>query len=268
MHDFISWNLSRAGRRMMRADAFFVSVPKSGRTWVRVFYYAYLSNLAGREFSWNAADFPNYPNVVFTHDRWEHQIMPGWWNFIRGKYLVPPQARCEKKIILMVRDPRDIMVSLYFHFLKRPHSFKWKPQPLSKMLRDPKFGIAPTIRLMNDWLAEWQGKENFKLMRYRDCRADTTQHFKGLLEFLDLAPLNDTAFMHALEISRFENMQAKEASGEFEQAELSAGDPADKDSFKARKGKVAGFADHFSDKDLAYTTEEMKKLDPRFGYVP
>ena len=267
MRDFVSWNWSKSGRRMMRADAIFVSYPKSGRTWVRVFYHAYLSKLAGREFSWNAAEFPEYPHLFFTHDRWEHRLLPGWWNYIRGKHLVPPQVRREKKIVLMVRDPRDVVVSLHFHLLKRSHVFKWKPQPMGDMLRDPKFGIAPVIELMNGWLAEWRGQPNFKLLRYGDCRNSPAREFHGLLEFLGLAPVNDAAFVHALEFSNFDNMHAMEASGTYKERELSAGNRADRESFKVRRGKVGGFLDYFSADDLAYAAQEMKKLDPRFGYA-
>jgi len=267
MRDFISWNLSKTGRRMKRADALFVSFPKSGRTWVHFFYNAYLAGLSGKEFSWSGTDFREYPHLFFTHDRWEHRMLPGWWGFIRGKHLIPQTARRQKKIILMVRDPRDVVVSLHFHLLKRPNAFRWTPQPIGEMLRDSKFGIAMVIELMNGWLAEWQGREDFKLLRYEDCKADATLEFRGLLEFLGLAPVSDSALTHALEFSRFENMQAMEAAGKFSEKELSAGNIADKDSFKARRGLVGGFLDYFDAEDLALAAGEMKKLDSRFGYA-
>ena len=252
---------------MARAAAFFVSFPKSGRSWVRVFYFAYLSKLASREFSLDATKFPEYPHLVFTHDRWEHRLLPGWWNFIRGKQLIPLEARRKKKIVLMVRDPRDVTVSLYFHLLKRPHVFRWTPQPIGEMLRDPKFGIAHVVELMNRWLAEWRGRKDFKLMRYEDCKTGVQQEFRGLLGFLGLAPINEAALAHAMEFSRFENMHALEASGKFNEKELSAGNPADNDSFKTRRGKVGGFRDYFGADDLAFAAGEMEKLDPLFGYV-
>jgi len=267
MKDFVTWNLSRAGRRMARADAYFVSFPKSGRTWVRVFYHAYLAKLSNREFSLDADDFQEHPRLFFTHDRWEHQKLPGWWNFIRGRHLIPPKERRQKKIILMARDPRDVIVSLYFHLSKRPHDFRWTPQPMNEMLRDPAFGIGHIIELMNGWLAEWHGRPNFKLLRYRDCKADAAGEFGKLLEFLGLSPVNDAALAYALEFSSFENMQAREASGTFREDVLSAGNPEDAESFKTRRGKVGGFIDYFSPEDLAFTREAMKKLDSRFGFA-
>jgi hypothetical protein len=267
MKDFVSWNISRAGRRMTRADAYFVSFPKSGRTWIRVFYCAYLAKLSGREFSLDAAAFREYPQLFFTHDRWEHQSLPGWWNYIRGKHLIPPKERLQKKIILMARDPRDVIVSLYFHLSKRPHVFRWTPQPMCEMLRDPAFGIGHVIDLMNAWLAEWHGQPNFKLLRYKDCKADAAGEFRKLLDFLGLPSVDDSALAHALEFSRFENMQAMEASGQFHEDALCAGNLDDVDSFKTRRGKVGGFRDYFDPEDLAFAGEAMKKLDSRFGYA-
>ena len=266
MRDFITWNISKGSRKLARADAFIVSFPKSGRTWVRVFYYAYLSALAGREFSWNGEGFPGRPKVVFTHDRWQHRLLPGWWNFIRGRHLIPPRLRQERKIVLMVRDPRDVTVSLYFHLSKRAHVFKWAPQPLSEMLRDPKFGVAHVVELMNTWLAEWDGKANFLLIRYEDCRADAAREFRRLLEFVGLGPVDERALAQALDYSSFEKMQAREAEGKLKEDELSAGNRQDKDSFKTRKGKVGGFREHFNAADLEFAAREVARLDPRFNY--
>jgi hypothetical protein len=266
MFDFVSWNLSKAGRRMMQADAFFISFPKSGRTWVRVFYFSYLAKLAGKELSFVPADFPGFPQLFFTHDRWEHRRSPGFWGFVRGRYLVPPAARREKKIVLLVRDPRDVVVSLYFHLTKRPQVYRWKPGSLGEILRNPEFGISQVIELFNGWLAEWHGRPNFKLMRYEDCRAEPAREFRGLLEFLGITPVDETAFAHALEVSRFENMQAAEASGKSKKANLSAGDLNDRESFKARRGKVEGFYDFLNADELAFAAEQMKKLDARFGW--
>lgn len=267
MVDFVSWNLSKAGRRMLRSDAFFVSFPKSGRTWVRVFFAAYVARLTGRPFALAPEPAPGVPRLWFTHDRWEHRMVSGWWGFIRGRRLIPPSARRSKKIVLMVRDPRDVVVSLYFHLMKRPNVFGWKQQPMSEMIRDPRFGIPRIVEIMNGWLREWGGRPDFLLMHYADCKADPAGRFRELLEFLGMNPVDETALEHAVEFSRFENMQALEATGSFAERELSAGDRRDKDSFKARRGKVGGFRDYFDSGDLAFAATQLERLDPRFGYT-
>jgi hypothetical protein len=42
------WNLSSKVKSFHQADAFVVSVPKSGRTWLRVFLSKYLAELKER----------------------------------------------------------------------------------------------------------------------------------------------------------------------------------------------------------------------------
>lgn len=252
---------------MMQADAYFISVPKSGRTWVRFFYFSYLAKLAGREFSFDPADFPDYPHLLFTHDRWEHRLATKGWKFIRGKRLVPPAGRRKKRIVLLARDPRDVVVSLYFHLLKRPNEYQWKPESVSEIMGNPEFGIAQVVNVLNGWLAEWHGRPDFKLMRYEDCQTDAAREFRGLLEFLGLTPVDEAAFAQALELSRFENMQAAEMSGKFQEPQLAAGDRSDPESFKVRRGKVGGFRDYLNADDLAFASAQMKMLDPRFGYA-
>jgi hypothetical protein len=266
MLDFVRWNLSKSARRAAVGTMFFISCPKSGRTWVRVFYFAYLAKLTGQEFSLEPGHYPGRRIMRFSHERWEHRQTADWREFLRGRHLLPAQARRENTIVLMARDPRDVVVSLYFHLTRRKYNGPLKPQNVAEMLRNRKQGIAEVIDVMNGWLAEWHGRPGFKLIRYEDCQKDPAGEFRSLLEFLGLAPVDEAAFAHALEFSRFNNMQAGEAAGKFKEDILSAGDVTDPDSFKARRGKVGGFRDYFHADDLAYAAEQMRRLDPRFGY--
>jgi len=266
MSNLVRWNFSGKGRRMMQASAFVISYPKSGRTWVRVFYFSYLSALANRPFSLDSANYPEYPHAVFVHDLWEHQRIAGWWDFLRGKYLVPPRARTNKKIVLLVRDPRDVLVSLHFHLSNRTHHVKWQPQSLKAMLHDPRFGISHIVNLMNHWYEEWNGKPNFLLVRYEDCRARPEHGMKRLLEFVGFEKIDQPAFEKALQFSSFENMRTMEAKGEFKESILQSGTPENQNSFKTRRGKVGGFKDYFDADDIHYAAAEMSRLHPDFHY--
>jgi hypothetical protein len=265
--DFVRWNLSKKGKTMSSADAFVVSFPKSGRTWLRVFYSSYLSNLLGAEFTLDCAEFAHFPQLTFTHDRWEHRFVPGWWDFIRGRRLIPVSARKQKPIVLLARDPRDVVVSLYFHLAKRPHVFRWKPQTISEMVRCPKFGIATVIEIMNQWIAEWHGRENLCLLRYEDLIAGD-EAFQTFLEFLGFNPIDQSVFQAALQFSRFDNMHDFEARRLFKSDMLAPGDPEDPNSFKVRRGKAGGFVDYLTEGDIRYVNAQMQKLDHRFNYDP
>jgi hypothetical protein len=61
-------------------------------------------------------------------------------------------------------------------------------------------------------------------------------------------------------------MNKLEAAGAFASKILQPTDVADPESFKVRRGKVGGYTDYLAGDDLAYATEAMRKLDPRFGF--
>ena len=258
-------NLSSRARYYDAADAIFVSVPKSGRTWLRVFVYRYYSAIYGVNFTLNEKEVfaGPLPKFIFTHDLWEHRATARPKDRWRGKHLVPPRAAREKKIVLLARDPRDVLVSLFFQQSKRMHRYAGT---LSDMLRHPRFGVRLIVDVMNAWIAEWGGRSNCKLVRYEDCKRDAAETFRELVAFLAPGAVDETAFGRALEFSTFDNMKAMEAAGKFDARILAPADRADPESFKVRRGQVGGYGDYFGDADLDYIQGELARLDSRYGY--
>src|ERR1051325_10371032 len=93
-------NLSSRARYYRAADAIFVSVPKSGRTWLRVFLYRYFSIVTGLDFTLSEKTIfaGPLPKLVFTHDLWEHCATARPKDRWRGKHLVPFRAAREKRM--------------------------------------------------------------------------------------------------------------------------------------------------------------------------
>src|ERR1700710_1888922 len=105
----LRWNFSSRSRLLSGGDGIVVSIPKSGRTWVRAFLGAYYSGRAGREMTLDPERYgePEVPRVIYTHDLFEHRTKGSVWDRLRGKYLIPPREFRRARIILLVRDPRD-----------------------------------------------------------------------------------------------------------------------------------------------------------------
>jgi len=265
MYRIIRWNLSKKASYFKQADAFLVSIPASGRNWIRVFLYSYFANCEGSEFTldekkWSLTCFPK---VIFTHDLWEHITARRTWDRIRGKHLINPILRHQKPILLLVRDPRDVVVSLYFQLTKRSHLFSGE---LSEMIRHPMFGIQTIVNIMNTWLHEWEDKANFKMIHYEYCRAFTEKAFLEILNFLGIKEVNDTAFANSLKFSSFDNMKRLESNKQFGKSILVPGDRNDPESYKVRRGKVGGFKEYMNREDICYLEQAMANLDSRFGY--
>lgn len=266
-------NFSSRARQLSGGDAILISIPKSGRTWLRTFLCAYFCQRYGREFTLDPQRYVDLriPRLIYSHDVFEHRTKGSWWDRLRGKYLVPAREwRSAKKIILLARDPRDCFVSLYLQMTRRTAETpaKLKQKATSEMLRDGRFGIRAMVRTMNEWLNELTRHDHFALLRYETIRAAPAEKFRELLEWLGENDVDLPILEGAVDFSCFENMQKMEAAWAFDSKILQPGNARDRESFKVRRGKIGGFEDYLSIGDQQYAAEAMKSLHPRFGYAP
>ena len=263
-------NFSSRASALSGGEVIILSVPKSGRTWIRAFLCAYFCKRHGLEFTLQPGRYnqPGFPRIIFSHDLFEHRTKGDLWDRLRGKYLVPRRELGRAKIILLARDPRDCFVSLYLQLTRRdPHApVELRQKSVSEMLRDKRFGVRAIINTMNDWMAEFSRRNNFTLTRYETLRAAPEEHFRDLLAVLGESTPEMTMFQEALEFSRFENMQKLEAAGAFDSKILHPGDVRDPESFKVRRGKVGGYREYLSVEDQQYAADALANLDVRFGY--
>src|SRR6266496_4714851 len=234
-------NFSSRARELSGGKAIILSVPKSGRTWLRAFLCAYFCKRFGLEFTLrpDRYDEQRIPRLIFSHDLFEHRTKGDRWDRFRGKYLVPRRELGRAKIVLLARDPRDCFVSLYLQLTRRdPNApLKLRHKTVSEVLRDKRFGVRAIINTMNDWIDEFSRRDNFILIRYEALHASPAEHFRDLLAVLGESTPDIAIFQEALEFSRFENMQKLEAAGAFDSKILRPGDVRDPESFKVRRGK-------------------------------
>jgi glycosyltransferase involved in cell wall biosynthesis len=265
------WNFSSRARELSGGDVIVISVPKSGRTWVRTFLCAYFCKRAGRPFTLRPDRYhePAIPRLIFSHDFAEQRMKGRLWDRIRGKYLVPARELARARIILLVRDPRDAFVSLYMQVVHRAPETpqRVKEKNVGDLLRDRRYGIVSIIKTMNNWFTEFGQRQNFTLLHYESLRATPEQNFRALLATLGEDSPDPEAFKYALEFSDFANMQRLEATGVFDSKILRSRDVRNPESFKVRRGKVGGYRDYLSPEDQAFAADALKHLDARFGYT-
>src|SRR6266702_3208357 len=263
-------NFSSRARELSGGKAIILSVPKSGRTWLRAFLCAYFCKRFGLEFTLRPDRYheQRIPRLIFSHDLFEHRTKGDRWDRFRGKYLVPRRELGRAKIILLARDPRDCFVSLYLQITRRdPNApVELRQKSVSDVLRDKRFGVRAIINTMNDWIDEFSRRDNFILIRYEALRASPAEYFRDLLALLGESAPDMTMFQEALAFSGFENMQKLEAAGAFDSKILRPGDVRDPESFKVRRGKVGGYREYLSLEDQKYAADALAELDVRFGY--
>jgi len=263
-------NLTSRAAELSGGDAIVVSIPKSGRTWMRAFLSACFCARYEHLFSLDLTKYrdPRIPRVIYSHDLFEHRTKGRWWDRARGKYLIPAGELRRTQIILLVRDPRDAFVSHYIQ-LTRPTADapdELKTKTASEMLRDPFLGIGQIVRTMNDWLAEFGDRPNVALVRYEDLRSRPAEQFGRVLAAVGEQQVSQEHLDAALRFSEFSNMKKLEAAGAFDSKILQPRDMDDPESFNVRRGRIGGYADYLSASDIECANEAISALDRRFGY--
>lgn len=249
-----------------------VSYPKSGRTWLTVMVGEYIKrkhNIAIsdlmkiHEYS---KDLKGIPNIKFSHDD-----RPIWKT---PEQLERNKARYKRhKVLLLVRDPKDVIVSAYFErtkrLQKRRHDIPVFEGTMSEYARQEVGGINTIIEFYNLWLLNKDVPKDFTVVRYEDMSKDTVNVLVKVLSFIGFKNIDLDIINQIVEFAKFENMQKLEKQNYFESVFLKPGDVNDGESFKVRKGKIGGYTEYLSPEDISYLDNRISStLDPSFNYGP
>lgn len=174
--------LTRPGRRLrvLPDDIFLVSFPKSGNTWTRFL----VANLVFPEQPVNFANIQQFvadptgtsnkefarmrrPRIIKSHDPFD------------GRY---------KRVIYVVRDPRDVVLSQYHYHRKLRKIPDDSPIELfvNRFLAGETCPHGSWGQNVITWLATRQGDPRFLLLRYEDMVADTARELGKIAAFLQL----------------------------------------------------------------------------------
>jgi hypothetical protein len=251
---------------VMRSDAVVLSYPKSGRTWVEVMLSRLFQMRLGLaeneviEFSSAFRAFPAIPRLFFTHD--DFHVLEGNEFLPEGG---PKGYFADAKTLFVVRHPLDVVVSMYFQQSKR--SGYVEGVDIYEFATEIRGGLPTIIDFMNLWATLGPKYGDHHMVRYEDLRADPFPHFKSLSGFLGF-DFTDDEIREAIDFSSFDNMKKREAENFYDgDFRVSAGDPDDSDSFKARRGVVGGYTDYFTDAQIETLSRlVVEDLDPVYGY--
>jgi len=218
----------RAFNPPARSVGFFVSFPKSGRTWLRVM----LDDL----------DVP----FEYRHDGAKHSRPRRFEDLtLCGKHYV------KKPVVLMTRDPRDTVISGYFQKNLRRDGY---PGSLSDFIRDPLHGVDKVVRFNLAWLEQGSQLPAFLPITYEETSTDARGVLRLITTFVNV-DVADADIDNVVGENTFKKMREREAAGDYNRRysdALTPGDPNNPNSYKVRRGKVGGFVDYLSPTDIAY----------------
>lgn len=189
--------------RVYDDDIFLVSYPKSGSTWLRFL-------IASLKCGQDRVDFTNVD-----------QVIPDIYQDVEKKLQALKRPRIIKsheyfepryqKVIYVVRDPRDVAVSYYYHHIKQ--------RLIPNDLRIEEF-VDPFLAGTLDPYGSWQDhvggwcrartdRTDFLLLRYEDLSRFAEEELRRVAEFLRLE-VTRTQLCAALERCSFEEMRRLE----------------------------------------------------------
>ena len=242
---------------------FLVSYPKVGRTWLRVLLgRTFREHYGIRKRQMMAAtagrvSAPGMPRILATHD--DATVDKP------ARYVFTDKSPYRNHtVLLMVRDPRDVIVSQYFQRTRR------KDNPyrgsLADFLHEPRGSVDTMIAFYNAWATQRSVPAQFKLLKYEDLREDTTGALREVLNVVGAGDVPDETVVKAVAFASFERSRQREAKGAVKHKALRAWNPADPESFKARRGVIGGYVDYLTEDQIAELNARLRQLDPLFGY--
>ena len=269
------------------ADAYIISFPKCGRTWLRLM----IGRALEQQFQLSHPNInektllleplaelhPDVPKIIVTHDDDPHWKKPDELELSKNKYK-------NTKVIFLARDPRDVVVSAYFEQKKRvsfwleglkkePHLQKYKERikaydgDLSTFIYEEIGSLDSLIKFYNIWAENRHLPKYFLLIRYEDLHENPHRELQTTLDFMGVK-CEEKVIDEAVRYSSFDNMRKMETEGNIN-LKLKAVNPNDTDSYKTRKGKVGEFIKYLTETEIANINNKINKtLSDFYGYKP
>lgn len=238
-----------------------VSYPKSGRTWHRASLGLYIAHAYGLDARYCLdtryfTQAAGLPCTSYSHNgaNFTHYVKPE--HFLTANGLLWRG----KNILLLVRDPRAIVVSSFHHFSSRSKKFDGT---LSEFIRNPRTGIEKILVAYTRWYEHSRKSEKFMVQSYEGMHANNRATLRNALSFIGVTEVNEDALEYALTLTKFENLRKLEQEGFFRHKSLKP-QLDNPNGQKVRLGSVEGYKESLSLEDLNYIQSAINSIGNPF----
>jgi hypothetical protein len=169
----------------------------------------------------------------------------------------------DRKVVFLVRDPRDVLVSSWYHLKYRERIYQ---KDLPEFVRDDLLGIHKVVAFMNLWVEHTHVPADFCLITYEQLHRETPASLGQILEFMGFE-IDSDALQYAVEASSFKEMKRMELQGSLKEPWMKPGAKNLENSLKVRRGKIGGFKEKMSEEDIEYLDDVIRnKLSSRLCF--
>lgn len=245
-----------------RADAFLVSYPKSGRTWLRYLMSCYFASHAELGFEPDlTTTFRVLPNFdrdpvrgidAFVGEARRDRmplVLVSHLTYTRRLFLRQP-------VIFLVRDPRDVIVSAYFHATRHKKVFSGD---IDAFLNNTRYGLPALLQFLNGWADGLEGRRHI-IVSYEHMLREPEKAVVAILSFLNVEE-HSGLLRNAIAAAQFDRMRDKERDQGIPGHDY---DRTDTLSRRMRSGKAGGHAEWLTSAQSALILSRcQRELTPR-----
>ena len=240
---------------------YLVSYPKSGRTWIRFILGKIVClkhNLSDGNILKTNFLSSKEPGIVLN-DNYTHEdsMLSGSKQLNRFQLQKDKSRYNYSNVILLIRDPRDVVVSFYYHYCFRS-KYKFEGEIKDFILNDS-LGIGKTVDYYNIWYDSFFKPNKTLLVKYEDLHKNTSFIVKSIVGFLGIKDVSDGLIKEAIDFCSFDNMKRFEQDNSFGRRYLRRIDKNDIRTYKIREGKLSGYLEHVKPEDISFLDDSFKE---------
>nr|CAH0106923.1 unnamed protein product [Daphnia galeata] len=217
-------------------DVWLLTFPKCGTTWTCELLWLLQNNC---DFESSRENGTYHPNSVL---RVEQLPSPRVLRPHLPFYLLPPQLLDTTKVVYVARNPKDVIVSYYYHHkLIKLHGYIGTLDDFAEYFMNDEVAYAPFFpHILDAWSKRHH--PNMHFMFYEDMKRDLRGEIEKVATFLGKS-YSDEVMAKLTEHLKFDNFQKNESVNNESGKKMGA---MNEDGRFIRKGKTGDWKNHFS----------------------
>ncbi len=242
-----------------------VSYPKSGRTWLQKMLIEVVRLNLGIEDQIsdisNLSLHTSIPKILSTHagSSWEEIVLTDedikvndWKKYAHAKN------------IFLMRDPRDVLVSQYYHII---HRTGYRTFDKNYLISNKNVGLLKIINFMNKWKAfSKENSDTILEVSYEEMKLNPNESLSKICTFWNIPISNESIIDQAVKNCSLDNMRKAE-SDTSKSPWSHTSQKNNKNSFQSRKGIIGEYKDFFSSPEIKLINQMIhENLHESFNY--